>query len=177
MNEHLLLVDDDDAFRDRLARALIHRGVACDSVGTSEQALELIRTTPFTGAIIDLRMPGKSGLELVPELLQQQPHLSIVLLTGYGSIPTALQAVRLGARDFLLKPTDPETVLAAVRGVKFVRDSVPAPPEIPSLDRVEWEHIHRVLAETGGNISRTAQLLGIDRRSLQRKLGKYSPSR
>jgi two-component system response regulator RegA len=106
------------------------------------------------------------------------PAIPIVVLTGFGSIATALEAVRLGARDYLTKPVEPDQILLALRGE---RDRSGAPPETEvepaSLDRVEWEHIQRVLADTGNNITRAAKLLGIDRRSLQRKLAKYPPPR
>lgn len=176
MNPPILLVDDDEPFRSRLARALVQRGVDCLTANDPAAAIEAAQQRALDGVVLDLRMPGRSGLELIPALLSLQPQVPIVVLTGYGSIPAALEAVRLGARDMLLKPADPDAVLAALRGVRPMREPDHL-PEIPTLDRVEWEHIHRVLAETGGNISRTAQLLGIDRRSLQRKLGKYPPSR
>ena len=176
MSPPILLVDDDEPFRSRLARALIQRGVDCLTASDLDGAVATAMHVHLQGVILDLRMPGQSGLELIPTLLSRQPNLPIVVLTGYGSIPTALEAVRRGARDMLLKPADPDAILAALRGVRPQREPDQL-PEVPTLDRVEWEHIHRILAETGGNISRTAQLLGIDRRSLQRKLGKYPPSR
>lgn len=178
MIQRLLLVDDDAVFRDRLARAFAGRGIDCSAAPDADAALALAREEAFDGAVVDLRMPGAGGLELVSALQRLRPKLAVVVLTGYGSIATALEAVRLGARDFLIKPADPDTLLAALAGERPQRPGIgEAPPEVPTLDRVEWEHIQRVLTETGGNISRTAQLLGIDRRSLQRKLGKYPPTR
>lgn len=173
----VLLVDDDATFRDRLARALKSRGVDTLGVATGEEALTSVRTQPFSGAVIDLKMPGMSGLELVRALRDQAPDLTLVVLTGFGSIATALEAVRIGARDYLTKPVDPDHLLAALGGIERPRELNPLPvPEIPTLDRVEWEHIQRVLAECSGNISQTARLLGLDRRSLQRKLAKHPPA-
>lgn len=133
----------------------------------------------LAGAIVDLRLPDGDGLTLVRELSAAQPGLPIVVLTGFGSIANALEAVRLGARDYLTKPADADQILlAALRGERIVRDNPKeVPAETPSLDRVEWEHIQRVLADCGGNISQTARLLGLDRRTLQRKLGKFPPQR
>jgi len=102
----------------------------------------------------------------------------LVVLTGFGSIATALEAVRLGAKDYLTKPADPDQILAALLGTVWLGENPKEiPVETPSLDRVEWEYIQRVLTDSGGNISQTARLLGINRRSLQRKLGKYPPPR
>jgi two-component system response regulator RegA len=123
-------------------------------------------------------MPGKSGLEVVRELHRIDPATKIVVLTGYGSIATALEAVQLGATHYLTKPADLDEVIAAFdRGnaqagtVALAAES--AAPETPSLARVEWEHIQRVLTDCGGNITKTAERLGIHRRSLQRKLAKF----
>lgn len=174
----ILLLDDDPRFRERLSRALESRGCTVRIAENLDGALALARADPLAGAVLDLRLPGESGLDLIPNLLATNPSLPIVILTGFGSIATALEAVRLGARDYLTKPVEPERILAALRGerpaLETARDH---PPEIPTLDRVEWEHIHRVLAGCDGNISHAARLLGIDRRSLQRKLAKYPPMR
>jgi two-component system response regulator RegA len=120
-------------------------------------------------------MPGGSGLTLIPPLRQLHPQARLIVLTGYGSIANALQAIRLGADDYLTKPADADQLASALRG-QLGASSV-RPPSVPSLDRLEWEHIHRVLADTQGNISESARLLGIDRRSLQRKLAKFPPPR
>jgi two-component system response regulator RegA len=176
--ERLLLVDDDAAFRERLARALGARGHTVTTAAGLDAALELSRSGDFTGFVVDLRLGTDSGLSLVAELHARLPAIPIVVLTGFGSIATALEAVRLGARDYLTKPVEPDQILLALRGE---RDRRGAPLEVEvepaSLDRVEWEHIQRVLADTGNNITRAAKLLGIDRRSLQRKLAKYPPQR
>ncbi|MFT3787801.1 MAG: response regulator [Tepidisphaeraceae bacterium] len=123
--------------------------------------------------IVDMRMPGTGGLDLIPELVRIDPEMHIVVLTGYGSIATAVEATRRGARDYLTKPVDTEQILAAFdkdpEGGNAVTEST------PSLARVEWEHIQRILADCGGNISQAARKLGIHRRSLQRKLAKLPP--
>lgn len=174
----LLLVDDDTNFRERLQRALVARGAEVVAVASAREAGGAARSDGFDGAIVDLRLPGESGLDLVSELHGRYPGLAIVVLTGFGSIATALEAVRLGARDYLTKPADPDRILSALRGEPgYAVESREVPTEVPSLDRVEWEHIQRVLAECGGNISQAARLLGIDRRSLQRKLAKFPPYR
>ena len=169
----LLIVDDDDALRERLVAAFEVRGYealgACDGI----EAIRLARQESPELCVVDLRMPGSSGLELVRDLREIDPTTRVVVLTGYGSIATALEAVRLGAVHYLTKPADVDDLLLA-----FARADAPAtpmPPEphrVPSLARTEWEHIHRVLADCGGNVSRAARLLGIHRRSLQRKLTK-----
>ena len=129
-------------------------------------------------AVVDLKMPGKSGLELVKALREIDPSTKTIVLTGYGSIATAIDAVRLGATYYLSKPADADDIVAA-----FARGEAPPlePPDIeykaPSLARAEWEHINRVLSDCGGNISEAARRLGIHRRSLQRKLQKYPPNK
>ncbi|MFO1461466.1 MAG: response regulator [Verrucomicrobiota bacterium] len=173
MIRRVLIVDDDAPFRERLSRALEQRGVDSCAVSEGAEAIQRAETGEFDGVVLDLRMPAFSGLDLLATLIQRRPGLSVVLLTAYGSIATALEAVRLGARDFLIKPADADTILAALEGRRPQREKVP--PEVPSLDRVEWEHIGRVLADCGGNISQAARLLGLDRRTLQRKLGKFPP--
>ena len=122
-------------------------------------------------------MPGRSGLDLVRELHAVDPATKIVVLTGYGSIATAIEAMRLGATYYLSKPADVDDVLAALaRSAAPPLESSPADYVAPSLARAEWEHINRVLADCGGNISAAARRLGIHRRSLQRKLQKYPPA-
>jgi two-component system response regulator RegA len=124
-------------------------------------------------AVVDLKMPGRSGLELVRDLQEIDPATRIVVLTGYGSIATALEAVHLGATHYVTKPADADDLLSA-----FAREGpdsgapVPIEHAVPSLARAEWEHIQRVLVDCGGNVSQTARLLGIHRRSLQRKLAR-----
>jgi len=174
----VLLVDDEESFRVRLARALTERGFEVWQAANVPAAIELIETETESPeyAVVDLKMPGPSGLHLVRRLHAIDPTTRIVVLTGYGSIATALDAVRSGAVHYLTKPTTIDDLLEA-----FQHDGQPAlePPEatIPSLDRVAWEHIERVLADCDGNITQAARLLGLHRRSLQRKLRKVPSSR
>ncbi len=172
----ILLVDDDEVFRRRLARAFEERGYDVRTADNYDRAVNEARTDPPEFAVVDLRMPGRSGLELVSVLKKLDPGTKTVVLTGYGSIATAIDALRLGAHYYLAKPADADDIEAA-----FARGESPplAPPEpqyqAPSLARAEWEHINRVLSDCGGNISEAARRLGIHRRSLQRKLQKYPP--
>ena len=128
--------------------------------------------------LVDLRVPGGSGLDVVREIKAVDPATTIVVLTGYGSIATAVEAVRLGAAEYLTKPADVDQIVAALTRPRRRRKPPTTSPEhVPSLARVEWEHINRVLADCGGNISKAARLLGIHRRSLQRKLERYPTPR
>lgn len=175
----VLVVDDDATFRGRLVRALETRGFEVRAASDVPIALEMARAESPELAVVDLRMPGGSGLDLVRELKAIDQGTNIVVLTGYGSIATALEAVRLGATHYLTKPADVDDILAA-----FARAHRPPPlsaaaleHEVPSLARTEWEHINRVLTDCGGNITQAARLLGLHRRSLQRKLSKYPVSK
>jgi two-component system response regulator RegA len=169
----LLIVEDDAVFRGRLARAFRERGFEVREAPNGEVALQLAQGDPPEHAVVDLRMPGLSGLEVVQGLKEADPSTVVVVLTGYGSIATALEAVRLGAAHYLTKPADADEILAAFARAGPPPASPPDEPTTPSLARVEWEHINRVLADCGGNVSQAARLLGIHRRSLQRKLSKY----
>lgn len=170
----LLLVDDDDVFRRRLARAFAERGFEVREAADGGAALALARAESPELAVVDLRMPGAGGLEVVRGLHEIDPTTRIVVLTGYGSIATAVEAMRLGATHYVAKPADADDLLAAFARADRPADAEPdAEPVVPSLARVEWEHIHRVLTDCGGNVSRAARLLGLHRRSLQRKLAKY----
>ena len=174
-DKSLLLVDDSIPFRERLARAFRERGYLVRTAGDYHEAIALARQEPPDLAVVDLRMPGPSGLNLVRDLTQLSSRTRVLVLSGFGSIATAVDAVHLGAVNFLPKPADAEDILAA-----FERGAVPtvaAEPqtETPSLARAEWEHIHRVMADCGGNVSEAARRLGIHRRSLQRKLRKRAP--
>lgn len=174
----ILVVDDDDVYRTRMVKAFAARGFDARGAANVDEALGLAAEESPELAVVDLRMPGRSGLELVKELKAIDATTNVVVLTGYGSIATALDAVRLGATHYLTKPADIDEVLAA-----FDRNAA-APPdpsktvhEVASLARTEWEHINRVLADCGGNITQAAKLLGLHRRSLQRKLAKYPTAR
>jgi len=178
----VLLVDDDERLRSRMARAFEQRGYEAEQADGYDGAVAVAKLESTEYAVVDLRMPGKSGLELVRELHRIDPATKIVVLTGYGSIATALEAVRFGATHYLTKPADVDEVIEA-----FGRSDVPTEPEAarigseapetPSLARVEWEHIQRVLTDCGGNITKASERLGIHRRSLQRKLSKFPTSR
>ena len=176
----ILLVDDDATFRTRLSRAMASRGFETFEADRAETAVEVARQARPSRAIVDLKMPGKSGIELISELFALDSEMQIVVLTGYGSIATAVEAVRRGAIDYLSKPVDTEQILAAfdrdaggAESPNAVAAAASEPP--PSLARVEYEHIQRILADCGGNISEAARRLGIHRRSLQRKLSKLPP--
>lgn len=167
----LLLVDDDPVFRDVLGAALRRRGFdvrSAEDLASTRAVLEAFRPER---AIVDLKLPDGSGLELVALLALLDPSPRILVLTGYASIATAVEAVKLGAVNYLPKPATPEEILAALE-----QDSpdplLPLQAEPPSVDRLEWEHIQRVLADHDGNISATARALNMHRRTLQRKLAK-----
>lgn len=173
----LLVVDDDETFRMRLARAFRARGFEVRSAADYDDAMKLAKEDSPELAVVDLRMPGKSGIELVRDLKALDPAIQIVVLTGYGSIATAVEAVRLGAIHYLTKPADADDILAAFHptdsAIDPVQEAETSAVGVPSLARVEWEHINRVLTDCQGNISQAARLLGLHRRSLQRKLSKY----
>lgn len=168
----VLVVEDDAAFRGVLVRALEERGYDAYGVGAGAEALAAARHDSPEMAVVDLRLPDMSGLEVVRELKAIDAATLVVVLTGYGSIATALEAIRLGATHYLTKPTDADHILEA-----FERGLAARPPvltvDTPSLARIEWEHIQRVLTDCQGNISEAARVLSMHRRSLQRKLAKY----
>ncbi|HET9958984.1 MAG TPA: response regulator [Polyangiaceae bacterium] len=161
----VLLVDDDLEFRSTLARAFRRRGWEVFEADSPAGALELARNESPEHAVVDLRMPEGDGIALVRALRALDPALRIVLLTGFGSIATAVECMRAGAINYLTKPADVADILLAFEGQQQNPEIV-----VPSLDRVEWEHIQRVLHSCGGNVTQAAQLLGLHRRSLQRKL-------
>lgn len=175
--QSILIVDDDEVFRRRLARAFEDRGYDTRVAGDFESAVALATEESPELAVTDLKMPGRSGLELVQALHEIDPATKVVVLTGYGSIATAIDAVRLGATYYLPKPADADDIVAAFARAEAPPLEPPQPEyrEAPSLARAEWEHINRVLSDCGGNISEAARRLGIHRRSLQRKLQKYPP--
>lgn len=170
-NATILFVDDDERYRVQMQRAIARRGFGCAIAQDGDEALALVRTQRFDYASVDLRMPGMGGLDLVRALLAVAPELYVVVLTGFGSIATAVDAVRLGAKHYLTKPADANDLLAAFARTDPGR--APIAHAVPSLARAEWEHIQRVLDDCGGNISQAARLLRIERRSLQRKLAKH----
>jgi len=172
----LLLVDDDPVFCRVLTRALERRGYAVSVVGDVAAALLLAEEQSPEYAVVDLKMPGESGLVLIGKLLARDPHTRVVMLTGYASIATAVEAIKLGALHYLAKPCDADQVVAALRRDPAGDARIAVADSPLSVDRLEWEHIQRVLAEQQGNISATARALKMHRRTLQRKLGKR-PSR
>ncbi|MBI1895162.1 MAG: response regulator [Acidobacteria bacterium] len=172
-----LVVDDDEVFRNRLCRALADRGWDANGAGEGGAAIDLAAKSSPDLAVVDLRLPGMGGLDIVRELRKLDDTTCIIVLTGYGSIATALTATKLGANHYLSKPADADEILNAYEKVTggAPETSIDTSLSVPSLARVEWEHIHRVLNDCGGNISQAAKLLGLHRRSLQRKLAKYPP--
>jgi two-component system response regulator RegA len=174
-NPLYLLVDDDAVFRERLARALRKRGCEVETAADGREALLLARENSPERAVVDMRMPGLSGLDLVRELLTIDPATQIVVLTGYGSIGTAIDAIRLGATYYLSKPADVDDILATFERGTAPVDTHAEQVAAPSLARAEWEHIQRVMVDSEGNISEAARRLGMHRRSLQRKLQKQPP--
>ena len=168
----ILIVEDDEIFRQRLARAMTDRGLEVRTASDAPEALvEARKGEPPELAVVDLRMPGGSGLDVVRELKALEPAMRILVLTGYGSIVTAVEAIKLGATNYLTKPADADEILNVLQA----GSSDATQPPTPSLARTEWEHIQRVLADCSGNISEAARRLGLHRRSLQRKLGKNPP--
>lgn len=165
----LLMVDDDRTLCEVMSRALGARGFAVTALHTMDDALRAIERDPPEFALVDLKLPDHSGLALVARLKEADAHTRIVVLTGHASIPTAVEAIKLGAMYYLAKPTDADAVVAA-----FKRDAgdpaVPVDAKPMTVERVEWEHIQHVLHDHGGNISATARALSMHRRTLQRKL-------
>jgi len=171
----MLVVDDDERLRERLGKAFAERGLRVLLADGHAAATALARSQPIDRAVVDLRMPGPHGLAVVQELVELHPDVAIVVLTGYGSIATAVEAMRLGARDYLTKPAHADRILAAF-------DTDPEPTQemefdIPTLAKLEREHIERVLTECNGNVSRAARALGVHRRTLQYKLAKFPVKR
>lgn len=170
----LLLVDDDHAFRTALGDALERRGFSVCLASGMAPALDLSREQIFEYALVDVRMSGGNGIELVRALRAIDEGTRIVVLTGYGTIANAVEAMRAGAFDYLTKPVNAATCAQALLGTTTAKGSS---EDVPSLDRVEWEYLNRVLADCHGNLSEAARRLRMHRRSLQRKLGKLPPSR
>lgn len=170
----ILLVDDDAPLRERLAFALRKRNFVVFPAADVQAARAVAEAQPLDRAIVDLRMPGASGLSLIAELRQLHRDIRILMLSAYGSIATAVEAIRLGADNFLQKPASVDEILQAFEGSPAVPVSDGAAPlgEVPTLERAEWEHINRVLSECQGNVVRAAKALGLHRRTLQRKLSK-----
>ena len=172
----ILVADDDQPYRSRLCRALRDRGHAVEEAATCADALSAAGAFQPDHAVLDLRLPDGTGVELLERLLAGDPALRCIVLTGYGSIATAVEAVRQGAVDYLSKPADADEILRAF-DPEAGGEGGAAETDAPSLHRVEWEHIQRVLADCGGNVSQAARVLGVHRRTLQRKLATRPPER
>jgi two-component system response regulator RegA len=168
---HLLLVDDDQVFLQVLSRSMLKRGY--DVISSNDIADALAQAEKFkpSMAVVDLKLEGESGLDLIPQLIDINPEMNIVVLTGYSSIATAVTAIKRGATDYLSKPITAGDVSRALSGEQQ-RDLTAEDFSPMSVERVEWEHIQKVLKENDGNISATARSLGMYRRTLQRKLAK-----
>lgn len=170
----LLIVEDDADFAAALMRAMKKRGIEVAQAHNADEARSVAEHFNPSHAVVDLKLPGESGLKVVEQLAVRTPAPAIVVLTGYASIATAVEAVRLGARHYLAKPADADEILAAL-----LRDQPDAEldvhPEPLTVARLEWEHIQKVLNEHDGNISATARALKMHRRTLQRKLDKRPP--
>jgi len=178
----LLLVDDDETLRARLGRALAARALEVVTADGPAAALEAAARVKPQFAVVDLKMPGGSGLDLVRDLAALVPGIHVVVLTGYGSIASAVEALHGGAHHYLSKPADADEIMAALETdapapARPVQHPVPPPTAPPTLARAEWEHLCRILADCGGNVSEAARRLGITRRTLQLKLKKNPPSR
>lgn len=168
---NILVIDDDNSFNAVLVRALNRRGFAARGETSVDAALATAAEMVPERVVLDLNLAGQSGLTLIPRLLAIRADCRIVVLTGYASIATAVDAIKLGAIQYLAKPVDVAAILAAFDGAGGEPAAVP--PATPlSVDRLEWEHIQRILREHDGNISATARALKMHRRTLQRKLGK-----
>jgi len=166
----ILIIDDEPVFTQVLARAFSRRGYEVREAHDAVEAMALIESFQPQRVTLDLKMVKSSGLQLIPQLLKVIPELNIVVLTGYSSITTAVQAIKLGASNYLCKPANTDEILAAFEAQSTEEVAVVETPI--SVNRLEWEHIQKVLAEHEGNISATARALDMHRRTLQRKLHK-----
>ena len=172
-DKSLLIVDDDSPLRDRLARAMEKKGFQVTQAENVDKGINLAKISPPAFAVVDLRLTDGSGLEVVKEIRKNKKDSRIVMLTGYGNIPTAVAAVKAGAIDYIPKPADADDVENALLANPKLKAK---PPENPmSADRVKWEHIHRVFELCNRNVSETARRLKMHRRTLQRILSKRSP--
>ncbi|MCK6373350.1 MAG: response regulator transcription factor [Zoogloea sp.] len=168
---HILVIDDDPVFNRVLTRALGQRGFTVFGAADPESALSLAREHEPEYVVLDLNIAGSSGLRLIEPLLAVNPDCRILVLTGYASIATTVDAIKLGATQYLAKPADVDAILKALSASEVIIDDTPSASPM-SVDRLEWEHIQRILGENDGNISATARALKMHRRTLQRKLAK-----
>lgn len=173
----LLLADDDDAFREAMSRALERRGFAVTASRNVDEAEDAATRQVFEYALVDVRMPGRSGIDLVAALRRIDEGTRVVVLTGYGTIANAVEAMRAGAADYLTKPVDAAACERSLLGRTAETAPVVDEDDVPSLERVEYEYLQRVLADCGGNVSEAARRLRMHRRSLQRKITRQPPRR
>lgn len=166
----ILLVDDDDAFTSVMARGFERRGFTVHTCASADEAVAQCSAFAPSHIVLDLNMPGTSGLLVLPTLLELAPAAKLIVLTGYSSIATAVAATQAGALNYLCKPASIDEILQAFDGEAAADVEVPSDPI--SVDRLEWEHIQRVLQDNDNNVSATARALGMHRRTLQRKLQK-----
>ena len=172
-DKSLLILDDDDPLRGRLSRAMEKKGFIIKEAKTVSEGLQIVKNSAPSFALVDLRLEDGNGLDVVKELSKNRKECRIVMLTGYGNLPTAVAAIKAGAIDYMAKPVDADDVEAALLASP---ESKAQPPENPmSADRVKWEHIHRVFELCNRNVSETARRLKMHRRTLQRILSKRSP--
>jgi len=172
-DKSLLIVDDDNPLRERLARAMEKKGFQVVQAENVEKGISQINKAPPAFAIIDLRLGDGSGLEVVKTIQKLKKDSRVVMLTGYGNIPTTVAAIKAGAIDYIPKPADADDVENALLALP---ESKAVPPQNPmSADRVKWEHINRVFELCNRNVSETARKLKMHRRTLQRILSKRSP--
>ncbi|WP_218644587.1 response regulator transcription factor [Thiomicrorhabdus cannonii] len=176
-----LLVDDDATFLQVLRQALQYRQVACDLAETPQQALQLVQSQAYARIVVDLNIDGESGLNLLKAILESRPESKVLILTGYASVATAVEAIHIGAVNYLCKPASVDEIIQAFEWPEPEEGSTASENKQTeedeefqpmSVKRLEWEHIQKVLMEHGGNISATAQALNMHRRTLQRKLQK-----
>jgi len=169
---NILVLDDDPVFTGILVRALQKRGYTTIEANDTASALEKTGSVMPDYAVVDLKIDRESGLDVITPLLEKNPDMQILILTGYSSIATAVSAIKTGARDYACKPLDADEILQKLGLQETTGTELKLPEQPVSVDRLEWEHIQRVLAENDGNISATARSLGMHRRTLQRKLQK-----
>lgn len=167
-----LIVDDDETYLRVLTKALQRRSLIVQAANSVESALETLHHFAPQLAVLDLSMNGQSGLGLIKHLLRVNPECKILILTGYASIATAVEAIKLGATHYLSKPADAEQIMAALTSEPTIDEDQTVETSPMSINRLEWEHIQRILKENDNNISEAARVLGIHRRTLQRKLQK-----
>ncbi len=170
--ERVLVCDDDVALRKQLVRMLRDRGFLVFEAGCVEEAREVLEEFEVDVCILDMRMPAESGIVLLEHVSEEFPHIRSIVFTGFGTIQNATEAMRKGAEEYLTKPASIDTIIAAISKESKNKEYSKDQPGMPSLEEVEMEYIHKVLAECKGNITVAAKVLGLHRRSLQRKLSR-----